>query len=156
MVLQKGKIIEEGNHDSLLKNYPEGTYAKLVGSQKDQGDQEAILKAFEEEEQRAASPPVNVSDAKVQIAPDAAKANGPGEPQKYEGLEPEEKEKMLEADQNEKPILEQQEAEFKKKQKTVSSRLMKYSKPYSNVAIGFFFATVFGTLFPLLGWLFVE
>jgi ABC-type multidrug transport system fused ATPase/permease subunit len=30
MVMKKGKIVEIGNHDSLLKDYPEGVYAKLV------------------------------------------------------------------------------------------------------------------------------
>lgn len=33
LVMQKGKIIESGNHYSLLEEYPKGTYAKLVGSQ---------------------------------------------------------------------------------------------------------------------------
>lgn len=30
VVLKKGKIVEIGNHDSLLKEYPTGLYAKLV------------------------------------------------------------------------------------------------------------------------------
>jgi ATP-binding cassette subfamily B (MDR/TAP) protein 1 len=30
IVMSKGKIIEDGNHESLLKNYPEGLYAKFV------------------------------------------------------------------------------------------------------------------------------
>jgi ABC-type multidrug transport system fused ATPase/permease subunit len=30
IVMKKGKIIETGNHDSLLANYPEGTYANFV------------------------------------------------------------------------------------------------------------------------------
>lgn len=30
IVLKKGKIVEDGDHISLLKNYPRGTYAKLV------------------------------------------------------------------------------------------------------------------------------
>ena len=30
LVMKKGKIAEIGNHDSLLKNYPNGIYAKLV------------------------------------------------------------------------------------------------------------------------------
>lgn len=33
LVMKKGKIVEIGNHDSLLKNYPDGTYAKLVKQQ---------------------------------------------------------------------------------------------------------------------------
>jgi len=30
LVLKKGKLVEEGTHESLLKNYPGGTYAKLA------------------------------------------------------------------------------------------------------------------------------
>jgi len=28
--LKKGKLSEVGNHDSLLRDYPDGIYAKLV------------------------------------------------------------------------------------------------------------------------------
>ena len=28
--MNKGKIMEIGNHDSLLKDYPDGIYAKFV------------------------------------------------------------------------------------------------------------------------------
>ncbi len=30
IVLNKGKVVEMGNHDELIKNYPNGTYSKLV------------------------------------------------------------------------------------------------------------------------------
>jgi len=30
LVLKKGKIIEQGSHSSLLRDYPQGVYAKLV------------------------------------------------------------------------------------------------------------------------------
>lgn len=29
----KGKILESGNHEELLKNYPDGVYSKLVADQ---------------------------------------------------------------------------------------------------------------------------
>jgi ABC-type multidrug transport system fused ATPase/permease subunit len=32
LVLKKGKLVEEGNHETLLKDFPTGTYAKLVRS----------------------------------------------------------------------------------------------------------------------------
>jgi len=32
LVLEKGKIVEAGNHITLLENFPKGIYAKLVGS----------------------------------------------------------------------------------------------------------------------------
>jgi len=30
VVLKKGKLVEDGTHDSLLRDYPDGTYAKLA------------------------------------------------------------------------------------------------------------------------------
>lgn len=35
IVLKKGKLSEIGNHDSLLRDYPDGIYAKLVRQQQD-------------------------------------------------------------------------------------------------------------------------
>lgn len=33
LVLKKGVIVENGNHDSLLSEFPNGVYAKLVSQQ---------------------------------------------------------------------------------------------------------------------------
>ena len=33
IVMNKGKIAEQGNHESLLKNFPSGIYAKFVKDQ---------------------------------------------------------------------------------------------------------------------------
>ena len=33
IVMKKGKIVERGTHDSLLREFPKGTYAKLVSTQ---------------------------------------------------------------------------------------------------------------------------
>lgn len=30
IVMNKGKITEEGTHDTLIENYPNGTYSKFV------------------------------------------------------------------------------------------------------------------------------
>lgn len=35
IVLKKGKLTEVGNHDSLLREHPNGTYAKLVKQQQE-------------------------------------------------------------------------------------------------------------------------
>ena len=42
LVLKKGKIVEKGNHETLLKQYPRGTYAKLVADQQKVDDENAI------------------------------------------------------------------------------------------------------------------
>ena len=33
IVMEKGRIIEEGNHNTLLRDFPNGTYAKFVREQ---------------------------------------------------------------------------------------------------------------------------
>jgi len=33
LVLKKGSIVEDGTHDTLLRDYPNGTYSKLVSQQ---------------------------------------------------------------------------------------------------------------------------
>ena len=48
IVMKKGKIIEHGNHESILRDYPKGTYAKLVE------EHEKAEKANEEEEKKEA------------------------------------------------------------------------------------------------------
>ena len=35
IVMKKGSIIEDGDHDSLLKDYPDGVYAKLIRTQEE-------------------------------------------------------------------------------------------------------------------------
>lgn len=40
--MNKGVITESGNHDSLLKNYPAGVYAKLVKQQENAEGQESM------------------------------------------------------------------------------------------------------------------
>ena len=39
-MLKKGKIVETGDHFSLLKDYPQGIYAKLVQQQENQDGSE--------------------------------------------------------------------------------------------------------------------
>lgn len=38
IVMKKGKVVETGNHTSLLKNYPNGIYAMLVKQQEQADD----------------------------------------------------------------------------------------------------------------------
>lgn len=38
--MKKGKIIEEGNHESLLQQYPDGLYAKFVKEQENSEHQQ--------------------------------------------------------------------------------------------------------------------
>lgn len=50
LVMKKGKIIEKGNHDSLLRDFPTGLYAKLVKEQDNADEGNAANNKEEEEE----------------------------------------------------------------------------------------------------------
>ena len=52
IVMKKGRIAEDGNHESLLRDYPNGVYAKLNADQ-DKSDAKEAQK--EEEKKRAAA-----------------------------------------------------------------------------------------------------
>ena len=60
IVMQKGKIIEQGNHDELLRNYPEGLYAQFVKEQENsEAKPDAKLSPIaEEEEDEAEETPI--------------------------------------------------------------------------------------------------
>jgi ABC-type multidrug transport system fused ATPase/permease subunit len=53
IVMQKGKIIEQGNHDQLLRTFPSGLYAKFVKEQeqseaKGAGDEAKLIEEEQE------------------------------------------------------------------------------------------------------------
>ena len=52
IVMKKGRIAEDGNHESLLRDYPSGVYAKLNA---DQAKSDAKEAQKEEEKKRAAA-----------------------------------------------------------------------------------------------------
>ena len=60
IVMKKGRIAEDGNHESLLRDYPNGVYAKLNA---DQDKSDAKEAAKEEEKKRAAA------EAAIDVAP---------------------------------------------------------------------------------------
>jgi ABC-type multidrug transport system fused ATPase/permease subunit len=54
IVMQKGKIIEQGNHDQLLRTFPSGLYAKFVKEQEQseaKGGADNDAKLIEEEQE---------------------------------------------------------------------------------------------------------
>lgn len=73
--MKKGKIIEKGNHDELLKNYPNGTYAKFVNDQQNAEDENEDA---EQEEDKNDSVAINVDFKKVDLL-DSVANNEPKE-----------------------------------------------------------------------------
>ena len=66
IVLKKGKIVEVGNHDTLLRQHPNGTYAKLVADQEKvdanaenaNAEAEAKPAAIEADDNKLVLPPI--------------------------------------------------------------------------------------------------
>ena len=56
IVMAKGKIIEQGNHEQLLEHYPEGLYAKFVREQEQSEASPSPMMLSEEEEEEEATP----------------------------------------------------------------------------------------------------
>ena len=63
---------------------------------------------------------------------------------------------MIKADEQENPGLEKEFYEELENEKSRGTRLLKLSTPFINVFFGFIFATIMGSGFPLLGWIFME
>jgi len=60
--MQKGKIIEQGNHDSLLKNFPDGLYAKFVKEQENsEASPHSKLTPIHEEEEDDEDKPIRAN-----------------------------------------------------------------------------------------------
>ena len=84
IVMKKGRIAEDGDHNSLLRDYPKGTYAKLVNTQKQAEKMEE--ESFRQEE-AAAQPQVEINVKLDNLALPDPSINKPAEevPSKHSG-----------------------------------------------------------------------
>ena len=89
IVMKKGKIIEDGDHDSLLRDYPGGVYAKLVNEaenaeMEEQGETQKVeAEDQESNEQIIVSPtspePQNQANDRLEWVEDAANEMSSGD-----------------------------------------------------------------------------
>ena len=68
LVMKKGRIVEDGTHESLLRDYPDGVYSKLVTEAQNAEAEEAGQQGDGFEKQ------VAPSDAKMEFTDSRAKA----------------------------------------------------------------------------------
>ena len=157
LVLKKGAIVEDGNHDYLLKTYPNGVYAKLVSQQENLDEQTHRRQSFSAKRKNE-----KVSDhheggeveALMELLDDEELLNDPD--YLYE------KAKMREADEKDKIKDAKTEAIIadvydKKKQKSIfSKKLNQYNKPIILSLMGCLFAAIIGCCNPVFGALMIK
>lgn len=137
IVMGKGVMKEEGSHDQLLKQYPDGAYAKLVANEKKLGNT------------------ANAAVANQGAAAVSAKGNQEALQNLYDQKMIEANEirdkKQKELDEKLAPVLDpkQQEGTFQKK-------LWEYNKPVLNILIGALFQIVNGFAGPVAGILIIK
>jgi ABC-type glutathione transport system ATPase component len=166
LVLKKGIITEEGNHSTLLENYPEGVYAKLVrDQQQDQGQDDEMVDDAENEflpqedgseeiisqTNQKSKKTVKKSTVKESMVTSRHGGSMAGSVS-YKGMTRREKELMKMADVNEAPV-EEAEQKIEKEYKKMSfiGKLSPHTKPTYMVFSGFLFSIVQGCVFPVFG-----
>lgn len=117
LVLKKGEIVEDGNHDQLLRQYPNGTYANLV-SQQENIDQQAARKVS-----RASFH----ADRKESLTPNATNLKEGGELE--EALKDIQGEVDAEAEAGEKEKMKEAEALDAKKDQQLKEALAELNDP---------------------------
>ncbi|CDW81030.1 abc transporter [Stylonychia lemnae] len=140
IVMHKGKIIEIGNHQTLLQNYPEGTYAKFVKEQEQSEDRKQELDVQGDEPQ--------ITEKNEQVK----EARLSEESKQQLILDKEEQEMKTKQDDVDK--IEDDEFEAFKKElakKNNFMRLVKISQPRVNILIGLFVSMCQGMIMPWFG-----
>ncbi|CDW81593.1 abc transporter family protein [Stylonychia lemnae] len=140
IVMQKGKIIEIGNHQTLLQNYPEGTYAKFVREQEQSEDRNPGMAVQDDEPQM------------TEESEQAKEARFQEDSKKQLILDQEESEMKTRQDDVDK--LEDDEFEAFKKDLAKQNkfmRLVNISQPKVNILIGVFVSMCQGLIMPWFG-----
>ncbi|CAI2366845.1 unnamed protein product [Moneuplotes crassus] len=133
IVIDKGQIKEIGNHESLLEQYPEGVYAKLVNTQQHVGFNAQINEYQDTEED-------SIEDIDVPLTKSKSE---------QEAQTQLEKEMTIEADREKQIVdLEIEELRALRKKKGFFKRLCVHNKPVIFVFIGVIACIISGSLFP--------
>jgi ATP-binding cassette, subfamily B (MDR/TAP), member 1 len=143
IVMNKGKIVEVGNHETLLRDYPTGIYAKFVKEQeqseaKDQETVNAMISA-------STSPSSDEKKEGVKHSAQYLKDQAVREQREKEMFEKYDKEK----DTKEKATAEQ----IKQFQAANSNfkRILRMTEPASVIVLGMIFSLCLGFVMPTFG-----
>ena len=135
IVLEEGKVVEEGSHRDLLSDHPDGLYASLVRTQQqvEDEDEEDDDKIWKGNDNKSAMVARNSSFV---------------ENSQNKKLEADEKDAITEK--------EKQELYQSIKKKGYFNRLLSYNKPYCLVAVGLIGSAVQGISWPVFGIFYVR
>ena len=143
LVLNNGVLQESGNHESLLRDFPNGTYSKLVA------DQEKV---------DAAQPETENADVSAEITAQAKADKIIANKEKEELAE----QQMVQANELKKVIDDEIEKALdpisnpKTQDKTFFKRIWAYNTPKLNAYIGVLFSVFNGVLGPIFGFLIIK
>ena len=152
VVLEEGKIVEEGNHHTLLRQYPNGLYSRLVSTQEkaeqvDHDDIEVSSKTYSSENSENSSEEDTPSDDEnMELSRNIPKKVLREKTSMTEDMKTQ-KEK---ADEMDRILKEEKEELFKSiKKKGYFKRLLKYNKPYYLIFVGLVSSLLHGMGMPV-------
>jgi ATP-binding cassette subfamily B (MDR/TAP) protein 1 len=162
IVLKDGKVAEEGNHEYLLKTFPEGVYSTLVSKQEqldeeyDRENQDSFKGSYEEDSDNGDTSEIEKESMKVSKVVKSKKRRRLTS-KKHTSFAEELKNKKEQADQIDEESKNEKEELYKSIAKRgYFKRLMKYNRPYWLIAIGLVVSAIQGMTMPLFGFFYVK
>lgn len=153
VVLKDGKVAEEGDHDSLLKNYPKGVYSDLVSTQEKLENNEDIDEGSDSQRET----PSDEEEMQVQTKKNQKKRVRRVSTRRGTSYDDTMKSKKAEADQIDKDLQEEKDKLLKEiEKKGYFKRLLRYNKPYWLIAVGLICSAIQGMTMPLFGLAYVK
>lgn len=148
VVLKDGKVVEEGDHDSLLKTHPKGVYSELVSTQQKLENDED----FEEDSDSQRDTPSDEEEMQARTKKSSKKRARKMSTRRGTSYDDKMKSKKEEADQIDKDLQEEKEQLLKDiAKKGYFKRLLQYNKPYWLIAVGLICSAIQGMTMPLFG-----
>ena len=147
IVMKEGQVVEEGDHKSLLKEYKNGIYSKLVSTQQKLDDEQEENNNNNEDS----------DDPRVRKHNEGGTIKYKTMTQKGTSFNEIMKSKMEEADAIDKETQEMKDqllADIKKK--GYFKRLMQYNKPYWLIVVGLISSAIQGMSMPVFGFFYVK
>lgn len=148
IVLDKGEIKEVGNHQSLLRDFPDGIYAQLVNTQQSGKDESKESEDDEREYDKEPSKTSLQNDDEIEETETlVAKPINQTEKGSHNKEEKAITDQVNKAD--EKAADELQAERLARKKKGFFKRLVVHNKPVSFIFIGLISAIIVGSIFPV-------
>ena len=170
VVLKDGKVVEEGDHKSLLKDYPNGIYSEMVITQeqieKDEvSEYTESLDSYENTENSDSEKDSKSDDSQIIETPSEEVETSHILPEfpkkritnKATSFNEEMKNKKEQADDIDADVQREKDRLFENiKKKGYFKRLLSYNKPYWLIGVGIISSAIQGMTMPVFGILLVK